>query len=302
MRAGEDTVVNNRLYLGGRRTYFCADAAFNHASPSTCRDQLLRHHYQRGRALGRIICGQRSAVSGFRATVGLPVRRLRTISAAARAMDDEMYTRYRDVRGLVVAGALAASFGTWRELLSRHSPAPVAVKARARRDPAAPILALGGRPGPATVGILGAGDAAQASQRLSTFTRYAEHVCAVRPALAPIVTSAAVTAEEIGTYTIDLPRSTVDAYLAAARGVGASLLLQIQPGRASLAVVVERWKQLLVEPDVGIFFDVRPEYAFAAQVCELDHAIARVRRVGGDDTPILVRGVPRDNVWRDRRR
>ena len=55
MRAGEDTVVNRALFFAGKRTYFCPAASFAHASPSTGPIHLLRHHFQRGRALGRII-------------------------------------------------------------------------------------------------------------------------------------------------------------------------------------------------------------------------------------------------------
>ncbi len=293
MRAGEDTVVNRQLYFAGRRTFFCEPAAFTHASPSTTRAQLLRHHFQRGRALGRIMrSGGATALSGFRAIVSLPTRRLRVISGAMRDADDELRAQYRAVRGLVVAGALAAGTGTWVELLSRKKMEDAAPEGPMRRDPTAPILALAGRPGTASTGILGAGSAAHVADRLMTFTRYARHVCDVRPALAPIVTSASISAEFMGTYTIDLPRSTVDAFFEAARGVDALLLLHVQPGRASLAMLVERWRELLAESDVGILFDLRAETAFAKQRCELDDAVALVHGIGGDETPILVRGVP----------
>jgi glycosyltransferase involved in cell wall biosynthesis len=294
MRAGEDTVVNHRLFFAGKRTFFCAPAAFAHASPSTSRGQLLSHHFQRGRALGRIIRSRRSGrtdLAWLRTTISLPARRLRTIAGAVRAADDDLRRQYRTVRGLVVAGALSASTGTWTELLSRKQTVQVAHDGPVRRDGAGPILVVGGRPGEAAAGLLAAGTAAQATTRLMTFTRYARCVCGVRPALAPIVTSATVTAEHIGTYTIDLPPSTLDTYLRAVRDVGASLLLQVQPGRAGLAALVERWQEFLAEPDVGIFFDLRPETARADQQCELDDAAALVRRIGGATTMILVRGV-----------
>jgi glycosyltransferase involved in cell wall biosynthesis len=295
MRAGEDTVVNNRLFHGGRRTFFAAPAAFHHASPSTTRRKLFRHHFQRGRALGQIIRGQetRASLRKFRSISGLPVRRMRTITRAMHEADENLYARYQDVRWLVVGGTLAAAIGTWTELLTKR---PVVQPAERRDAPrpasaSAPILAIAGRPGTAATGLLSAGNAAQAARRLTTFTRYARHVTDVRPALAPIVTSATVTAEFAGTYTMDLARPTVDAYLAAARGVGASLLLYVQPGRASLATLVERWQDMLAEPDVGIVFDVRADVAFADQHAELDDAVMRVRAIGGDGTPILVRGV-----------
>jgi glycosyltransferase involved in cell wall biosynthesis len=290
MRAGEDTVVNNRLFFEGKRTFFSALATFTHASPSTTPARLVRHHFNRGRALGRMIRAHQTALSGFRDIASLPVWRLRTISGAMHEVDAEMHAHYRRVRGLVVAGALASGAGTWFELLTPKKRGHSNPEPRARIAATAPILVLSGRPGPAPTGLLGAGSAAQAANRLTTFARYARHASAVRPALAPIVTSASVTAEFVGTYTIDLPPPTVDAYLRTARRVDASLLLQVQPGRASLAELIDRWAPLLREPDVGIFFDVRPELAFAGQQCEIDEAIVHVRRVGGDSTMILVRG------------
>lgn len=293
MRAGEDTVVNQRLFFDGKRTFFCAPAAFAHASPSTSRMQLLRHHFQRGRALGRIIRsrGGRIDLAQLRLLMSLPTRRLRAIADAMHEADDELRRQYRAARGLVVAGTAAAATGTWVELLARHQEGRAGHDEPALRESVGPILALSGRPGEAASGLLAAGTAMQAAGRLMTFSRYARSVCAIRPALAPIVTSATVTAEFMGTYTIDLPGSIVRSYLHAVREVGASLLLQVQPGRAALTTLVKRWQELLAEPDVGIFFDLRAETAFADQHRELEDAVALVRNVSGDTTMILVAGV-----------
>ena len=154
-----------------------------------------------------------------------------------------------------------------------------------------PLLVIAGRPGEAATGLLAAGSAKQTAGRLLTLARYARSVRAVRPALAPIVTSATVTSEHAGTNTVDLPQSIVDTYQRAARDVGALLLLHIQPGTASLAAIVDRWADLLEAPDVGVLFDLRPEVAFADQRDELDDAVRRVREVGGDDTVVAVRGI-----------
>src|SRR4029453_18779552 len=94
-----------------------------------------------------------------------------------------------------------------------------------------------------------------------------------------------------GTYTIDLPRSTIETYLREARNIEASLLLHVQPGRASLPALVNRWEQRLAEPDVGILFDLRPERAFIEQRRELDDTARLVRAIGGEHTMVLVRGV-----------
>jgi glycosyltransferase involved in cell wall biosynthesis len=294
MRAGEDTVVNTRLFYAGRRAYFCAEAAFAHASPARSRRQLLRHHFQRGKAFGRIVRsrdGERTLRERVGVVTSLTTRRLRTISGAMRGADDQTRTRYREVRGLVTVGVLAASTGTWVELNARARRADEAAGAAPVAGEAeGPMLVLGGRPQEAPCGLLAPGSAAQAAGRLATFTRYARSVCAVRPALAPIVTSASVTAEYRGTYTIDLPPATVESYLRAARSIDALLLLQIQPGGASLPTVIERWQALLTKPDVGIFLDLRPHAACRSQAYELDAAASLIRDLGGETTPILVIG------------
>lgn len=301
MRAGEDTVVNRKLFFAGKRTYFCAGAAFGHAAPSTTRQRLLRHHYQRGRALGRIMLGDATGKADAAMTFSVlshPARRLRPIAQAMREADADLRSEYRRVRPLVVAATLAASAGTVRDLLVPTRPATPAPARPTRPDPSATVLALSGRPGEAEVGLLAAGTAEHAARRLATFTRYARSVCDVRPALAPIVTSATVTAEYMGTYSIDLPRSTIGAYLRAARSIGASLLLHVQPGRAPLAALVKRWQEVVAEPDVGILFDLRPERAFIEQQRELDDTVRLVRAIGGEHTMVLVRGVhaPRSDV------
>jgi glycosyltransferase involved in cell wall biosynthesis len=302
MRAGEDTVVNKELYYRDRRTYFAPDACFFHASPSTTTRQLVRHHMQRGRALGRIIVDAREDdpdAWSFRDVATIPVRRLQTIRAAMRYADRELRARCRSVRALVVTGAVASAGAAWYELLAsrRRSNAPApsvpASQPGALHGSAldAPILAIAGRPGEAAAGLLGAGTAYQSAQRLMTFTSYARTACNVRPALAPIVTSASVTAEYMGTYTIDLYDDVVAQYLEAAREVGAMTLLQIQPGRASLADAAQRWSRFLAAPDVGIYFDLRALVAGERDPSELVDATRDLREQYGSSLTVLARGV-----------
>jgi hypothetical protein len=293
MRAGEDTVVNRKLYFAGKRTYFCATTSFAHATPSSGLAHLLRHHFQRGRALGRIIRtdSTKSRRALLRSTKSLPKRRLRHIAASLDGAGEELRGRYRGlVRAYTAAGALAAATGTWYQLLvgattTRAAGCPLTPAATG------PLLAISGRPGEAATGLLAAGSAKQTAGRLRTLARYANSVCAVRPALAPIVTSAMVTSENAGTHTVDLPRSIVDTYLRAARDAGALFLLQVQPGSASLATIVDRWADLLGDADVGVLFDLRRDVAFANQGDELAEAVRLAREVGGEGTVIAVRGV-----------
>jgi glycosyltransferase involved in cell wall biosynthesis len=302
MRAGEDTVVNQELYYAGRNTFFAPDASFFHASPSTTVRHLLRHHAQRGRALGRIIRDARAddpQAWPIRDIASIPVRRMQAIRTAMAQADDESRARYRTVRALVVAGAAASAGAAWIELMAslrRPAPATASAPARSATPPRLPVLAIGGRPGEAASGLLSAGSAHQAADRLMTFTRYARTVREVRPALAPIVTSASVTAEYKGTHTIDLVDPVVESYLDAARAVGAMLMLQVQPGRTSLVEIVKRWESLLSEPDVGILFDLRDHLAMERQQYELVDIARTVRDQHGVDTPVLARGVGADDA------
>jgi hypothetical protein len=89
----------------------------------------------------------------------------------------------------------------------------------------------------------------------------------------------------------------VGADLDAVREVGAMLVLQVQPGRASVAEIVKRWEALLSEPDVGILFDLRDHLALEHQRAELLEVARVLRDQHGADTPVLARGVdPSDAI------
>ena len=107
-----------------------------------------------------------------------------------------------------------------------------------------------------------------------TFTRMATHRREVAPVLVPIVTSATVTAEQDGNFTTRLPEDTVVSYLDAALSVGAGLMLQIQPGRATLEAAVEKWQELLDQPDVGLILDLRSHVAFNDQAKQLESFVS----------------------------
>src|SRR6266511_718091 len=55
MRAGEDTVVNTALYERGFRAYRAREVVLVHHTPCADPWRLVRHHFVRGRALGRIL-------------------------------------------------------------------------------------------------------------------------------------------------------------------------------------------------------------------------------------------------------
>ena len=125
MRAGEDTVVNRKLFSRGCSAYRLDTVVMTHNSP--CRDArtLVRHHFQRGRAMGRIILDEAESAE----TPGLTARALlywlfavvpRRVSETSRNVNRwgaDLAPKYRRVYALVVLGATAAWAGLWYELL-----------------------------------------------------------------------------------------------------------------------------------------------------------------------------------------
>ena len=125
MRTGEDTVVNVELTRRGYRGYREREARFIHRSPCRSGRVLLKHHFRRGRGLGRMILGshrhggrilRRDFLARFlRRYVG---DRVSTIGNRVRTWGDEdLEQRLARSRRLVVLGALAACAGLWYELL-----------------------------------------------------------------------------------------------------------------------------------------------------------------------------------------
>ena len=125
MRAGEDTVVNRELWRRGHVAYRAQDVALTHHSRCRTAGRLVRHHYVRGRALGRIMLDDH-AVGGpllnprvarriGRDYVGDRLRR--TAEGVERWGSPEEQRIFRRVRPLVAAGTVAAWTGTWSEIL-----------------------------------------------------------------------------------------------------------------------------------------------------------------------------------------
>jgi hypothetical protein len=124
MRAGEDTVVNMALSERGYRTWRAQDVTMIHHSPCVTPPVLLRHHFKRGRGLGRIILAHWAPglppawelryyllayLPGRAGVIGASVRRWGSRRDRAR---------YALAFPLVLSGALASWVGTWWELLT----------------------------------------------------------------------------------------------------------------------------------------------------------------------------------------
>jgi glycosyltransferase involved in cell wall biosynthesis len=124
LRAGEDTVVNFRLWRAGHRALRASDVRLFHNSPCRTARRLVAHHFTRGRGLGRILLEDLSfrplplrAYFGVRFAVLYVPKRLLSTSKAVRRWGGPLRRVYRRVLPLVVLGTLAAHAGVCLELM-----------------------------------------------------------------------------------------------------------------------------------------------------------------------------------------
>ena len=132
LRAGEDTVVNEELWRRGHRAWREQRLELIHRSPCTTPWRLARHHFQRGRAFGRILRGdfeprrRRRRASSLRFMSSYPRRMLASTDTRVENWGGPLGREYRRVRRLVRLAIAAAALGTYLELLRplRRSSAP----------------------------------------------------------------------------------------------------------------------------------------------------------------------------------
>ena len=126
----------------------------------------------------------------------------------------------------------------------------------------AQVIALYGHPGVPVMGELGKhapeGAAREAVRTAEQYDR-ANGDHAVMPALQLITAVAQPFPMPDGTYLERLPDEQVQAYVEAARGAGALLILDVQIGWADPLAEVQRLEKFLVEPFVHLALD--PEFA-----------------------------------------
>ena len=186
MRAGEDTVVNQELYYAGRsailrsRRFLLPREPVDHlptlgAAPHPAGPGTRADHSRRPGRRPERVADPRHRIDTRAAHAGDPHRdrlRRRGVSSAvpegSARWSSPAPSRPRARRG---------SNCSARGPSPSTAPAPV----RPAAVPGLPILAIGGRPGEAACGLLSAGRAYQAAERLMTFTRYARTVREVRP-------------------------------------------------------------------------------------------------------------------------
>ena len=127
VRAGEDTVVNRALWSLGHRAYRSQEIRLTHRNPCASPGRLVRHHFVRGRALGRILRSERSRRQALAFLRGYPKRRLRFMDENVERWGGELTPLYRRNRGLVFLGTWAATAGAAFEAITGGGTASASV-------------------------------------------------------------------------------------------------------------------------------------------------------------------------------
>ncbi|MFS2031359.1 hypothetical protein ACEN85_14795, partial [Curtobacterium sp. CT11-45] len=121
-------------------------------------------------------------------------------------------------------------------------------------------VALYGAPGAPALGVLGEQDPTATVQRAKSVAASYEGLgdVPITPAMEVIATVAAGDAGADGDYSTELPVSTLEPYVDAARDAGMPVILDLQPGRADFLSQAKRYESLLSKPGVWLALD--PEW------------------------------------------
>jgi glycosyltransferase involved in cell wall biosynthesis len=112
-RAGEDTIVNQRLWEAGHRAYRDNTIKLVHITRCKTPWGMASHHFNRGRAWGRIL-GERGSNLGHLAEY--VSRRLKVIDDCVRQWGEELEDHYCRVKPLIRVGVTSAWLGANFEL------------------------------------------------------------------------------------------------------------------------------------------------------------------------------------------
>jgi hypothetical protein len=131
-------------------------------------------------------------------------------------------------------------------------------------------VALYGAPGAPALGVLGEQDPAATVQRARAVADGYRGLGAVpvTPAMEVIATVAAGDAGSDGDYSTELPVSSLEPYVDAARDAGMPVILDLQPGRSDFLSQAKRYRSLLARPGVWLALD--PEWRLTADQVPLE--------------------------------
>ena len=119
------------------------------------------------------------------------------------------------------------------------------------------LVALYGHPGTPGLGVLGDQDLAASIERARAVAAQYRPLsrAPVVPAFEIIATVAQAAAGPDGTYSYETPVSMLRPWVRQASAAGMYVVLDLQPGRASLLTQAEHYKSLLALPNVGLALD-----------------------------------------------
>jgi hypothetical protein len=123
-RTGEDTLVNQRLFLVGHAAYRSSELELFHRSPCETARQLAKHHFKRGVGYSTILVeaivrGEQPLNRALirRLSIDYLPLRLRSINNNVEVFGTEVRAEYRRAFPLIALGATAAWVGIWSELI-----------------------------------------------------------------------------------------------------------------------------------------------------------------------------------------
>lgn len=135
LRSGEDTLVNTKLFNRGYSAFHLSYVTAIHHGPCTTARKLVRHHFARGRSMGRIFVDQaehEGRVPNPRivrlVTHNVP-NRLRRLTRDVRRWGTGIRARYWLVMPWIVAGAMSWWLGACYEIARRAPGARRRVRA-----------------------------------------------------------------------------------------------------------------------------------------------------------------------------
>jgi hypothetical protein len=156
--------------------------------------------------------------------------------------------------------AIGSGFGPARRLAARVAVAATGIQLPGGGQVVFPrrrLVALYGHPGVPSLGVLGGQDLPASialARQLARAYRPLSKVPVI-PAFEIIATVAQASPGPDGDYSYETPVSALRPWVRQATAAGMYVILDLQPGRASLLAQAEHYRSLLAKPDVGLALD-----------------------------------------------